>query len=77
MIHTLCMENVTHILNTLGNIVESTIIDDLLITLASDAVVRIYDVDTKNIITRISYPYQSVAAVNYAALVAKAAAHAV
>lgn len=56
----------------IGNVVEAVEVDDVLFTLASDAIVRVNDADTGENIARIAHTSQANAAAAYAVLVAKA-----
>ena len=60
------------VLDKIGNVVSSTEIDGVLFTLASDAVVRVHDLDSGQLVGRTTYPTQSQAKAGCAALVEKA-----
>ena len=60
------------ILDKIGNVVSSTEIDGVLFTLSADAVVRVHDLDSGQLVGRTTYPTQSQAKAGCAALVEKA-----
>ena len=60
------------ILDKIGNVVSSTEIDGVLFTLSADAVVRVHDLDSGQLVGRTTYPTQSQAKADCAALVEKA-----
>ena len=62
----------TAILDKIGNVVSMAVVDGVLFTLSADAVVRVHDLDSGQLVGRTTYPTQAQAKAGCAALVEKA-----
>ena len=62
----------TAILDAIGNVVAMAAVDGVLFTLSADAVVRVHDLDSGQLVGRTTYPTQAAAKAGCAAVVAKA-----